>query len=260
MNIERLKKRKKEMGLTNKQLSEISGVSLGTINKIFSGATKAPQIDTLAALAAALGLEPYSQSPEASALLRETAALYTLEKKQGTYTMEDYYALPDDARAELIDGVLIFMDAPTVTHQSVIGDLYYFIRHYIKTKKGPCKVLLSPLEVRLNEDDRTILQPDLVILCDPKKNDGRRINGAPDFIAEVVSSSSRKRDYLIKLNKYWTAGVKEYWIIDPKKQTVTVYRFQGSEDDFQLNTYTFQDTIPLGLYEDCAIDFKEFEL
>lgn len=264
MDIETLKNKKKELGLTNQQLSAISGVPLGTINKIFSGATKAPQMDTLDALVSALGLDFYQYHPSSHAdMICENATNYNYKtgKKNGAYTLADYYALPDDVRAELIDGYLIIIDAPTVTHQSIIGELYYYIRHYIKTKKGSCKVILSPVDVRLDNDDKTMLEPDLIVICESEKSDGKRINGAPDFVAEVVSPSSRKRDYLVKLNKYWTAGVREYWIIDPEKETVTTYLFQGSEDTFAVNTYTFRDKIPVGIYYgDLVIDFQAFDL
>lgn len=293
MNIETLKKRKKELGLTNQQLSQISGVSLGTINKIFSGATKSPQFDTMNALISALGLDIYQYRPDShmdkfcssespatpdsgsrslhdgvcesrttyySDELHDPAIAYKTKKQNGTYTLDDYYALPDDVRAELIDGYLIFMDAPTVHHQDIIGELFFHIRYYIKFKNGPCKVILSPVDVRLDNDDKTILEPDLVIICDPGKSDGRRINGAPDLVVEVVSPSSRKRDYLIKLNKYWAAGVREYWIIDPEQEKISVYLFADAEEAFSMKTYSFHDKVPVGLYEDLVIDFNEFDL
>lgn len=104
------------------------------------------------------------------------------------------------------------------------------------------------------------MEPDLVIICDPGKSDGRRINGAPDLVVEVVSPSSRKRDYLIKLNKYWAAGVREYWIIDPEQEKISVYLFADAEEAFSMKTYSFHDKVPVGLYEDLVIDFNEFDL
>lgn len=148
----------------------------------------------------------------------------------------------------------------TVHHQDIIGELFFHIRYYIKFKNGPCKVILSPVDVRLDNDDKTILEPDLVIICDPGKSDGRRINGAPDLVVEVVSPSSRKRDYLIKLNKYWAAGVREYWIIDPEQEKISVYLFADAEEAFSMKTYSFHDKVPVGLYEDLVIDFNEFDL
>lgn len=187
----------------------------------------------------------------------EAAVAYNTSKKDGEYTLEDYYALPDDVRAELIDGHLIYMDAPTTRHQRVIAELYFQIASYIRSRKGPCKALFSPLDVCLDNDDRTMLQPDLIILCDETKDDGKRINGAPDFVAEVVSPSSVKNDYLVKLNKYWNAKVREYWVIDPKKQTVSTYYFEA-DGDVNVTHYTFAEQVPVRIFEDLVIDFTEF--
>lgn len=258
ISIEKLKEKKKELALTNQQLANISGVSLGTINKIFSGATKSPQLSTLKALIRALDLD--SESDYQPDILREPSFSYQVQKNTGTYTSKDYDNLPDDVRAELIDGHLIFMESPTIQHQEILGELFFSIRSYIKHRSGLCKILLSPIDVYLDEDDKTILQPDLVILCDPGKNNGKQIKGAPDFVAEVVSPSSRRRDYLTKLNKYWTAGVREYWIIDPEQTKVSVYCFSTTDENFSVKTYSFQDKIPIGIYGDLIIDFSEFEL
>lgn len=187
----------------------------------------------------------------------EAAAAYNIGQKDGEYTLKDYYALPDDIRAELIDGHFIYMDAPTTRHQGVIAELYFQISSYIRARKGPCKALFSPLDVRLDNDDKTMLQPDLIILCDEAKDDGKQINGAPDFVAEVVSPSSVKKDYLIKLNKYWNANVREYWIIDPKKQTVSTYYFDA-DGDVNVTHYTFGEQVPVRIFEDLMIDFTEF--
>lgn len=191
----------------------------------------------------------------------EPSVAYNLDNRpNGTYTTEDLPLIPDDVRVELIDGYLFVMEAPTVRHQDVIGELYFSIRSYIKKKKGPCKVILSPVDVRLNKDNRTMVQPDLIVICDPKQNTGKNIYGAPDFVVEVLSPYTSRKDHILKLNKYWKAGVKEYWIIDPKKELVSVYQFIDKDIDYVLNTYTFKDKIPVGIYEDLYIDFSEFDL
>ncbi|KMZ53322.1 Uma2 family endonuclease [Dorea sp. D27] len=261
MEIRLLRERKKELGLTNEQLARMSGVSLGTVNKIFSGATRSPQNDTMNALSAALGLDFDRYRPSARAdMICEPVPAYDALKRNGTYTEEDYYNLPDDVRAELLDGYLIFMEAPTVRHQEIVGELYYYIRHHIKGRGGPCKVLLAPVDVRIDNDDGTMLQPDLVVVCDRDKSDGRRINGAPDLVAEVVSPGSRKRDYLVKLNKYWTSGVREYWVVDPDNESVTVYEFGDREENFHIQTYSFRDNVPVGIFDGLSIDFSVFDV
>ena len=264
MDVDLLKRRKLELGLTNQQLSSLSGVSLGTINKIFSGATQSPRLETVEALSSALGLDffQYRQKPLISRVCEALPAYkHNIEEKEnGSYTVEDIQALPENVRAELIDGFLIFNETPTVTHQGIVSELCYYLKDYIKKKKGPCKVYVSPIGVRLDKDDKTFLEPDLIVLCDSSKSDGHHITGAPDLVVEVVSPSSRSRDYLVKLNKYYYAGVREYWVIDEKRRTVSVYRFEKSEDNFDLITYTFDAQIPVGIFEDLVIDFKELDI
>ena len=260
MNIDLLKKRKQELGLTNQQLSALSGISLNTINKIFNGTTKSPRLDTLTTLASVLGLNPYHYEPDSQPfLLSDNVVAYGTMIDFGPYTIDDYLSTPEDELVELIDGYLIHVGTPSIYHQDIVGEVYYYIKDYLKKKKGPCKVLVAPASVRLENDDRTVLLPDLFILCDPKKSDGTMINGAPDFVAEVLSPSSHKRDCIVKLNKYWKAGVREYWIINPEKKIVTVYLFQGPDKEFDVKIYNFTDKIPVNIFSDLSIDFNEFD-
>lgn len=264
MDVDLLKRRKLELGFTNQQLSTMSGVSLGTINKIFSGATRSPRLETVEALSSALGLDFFKYHPEPIiSRVCEPVPAYKLnipEKENGTYTVDDLLSLPDDVHAELIDGFIIINETPTVTHQGILTELSYYLTDYIKKKKGTCKVYQSPIGVRLDKDNKTLLQPDLIVLCDSSKSDGHHINGAPDLVVEVVSPSSRSRDYMVKLNKYYYAGVHEYWIIDPKRKTITVYHFGKTEENFDLVTYTFDAQIPVGIFNDLVIDFRSLDI
>ena len=264
MNVDLLKQRKLELGLTNQEVSSLSGVSLGTINKIFSGATQSPRLETVEALSSALGLDffKYRPQPIVSRMCDSIPAykLNTDKKENGTYTVEDWCAIPEDVRAELIDGFLIYNEVPTITHQAILGEIVYYITKYTKEKKCSCKVYFSPIGVCLDKDNQTMLEPDLIVLCDPSKSDGRHIHGAPDFVLEVVSPSSRSRDYLVKLNKYYYAGVREYWIVDPKHQNVSVYLFHDTDEEFDHITYSFEDKIPVGIFGDLIIDFKELDI
>ena len=174
---------------------------------------------------------------------------------QGHYTLEDYYALPDDIRAELIDGVLFIMNAPTIRHQNIGGFVYTQFFNYIRKKKGACLPFISPVDVQLDCDNRTMVQPDVAILCDRSKCIDRCIYGAPDFIMEVISKSTRKKDMAIKLNKYQNAGVKEYWIVDPYKEIILVYTF---EKEHLYTIYSFDSKIPIDIWNgELEIDFKE---
>lgn len=120
-NIAKLKKRKRELGWTNKRLAKESGVPVGTLNKIFNGSTRYPRDETVDALSQAMGLDYYEiQTSEAdSAVIRETG-IYKTVKKEGRVTLDTYYSLPDEFRAELIDGKLYYVSAPSLRHQSIV--------------------------------------------------------------------------------------------------------------------------------------------
>ena len=170
--------------------------------------------------------------------------------KSNTYTIDDIYALPEGQRAELIDGQIYDMAPPSPMHQELVMELSATLRDYIKKNGGPCKVYPAPFAVFLNEDDRNYVEPDISVICDPSKVDNRGYQGAPDFIIEIVSPSSQRMDYLTKLFKYRTAGVREYWIVNPLQRTVQVYSFEGTEDSTQ---YSFDDEITVTIYGDLQI-------
>lgn len=170
--------------------------------------------------------------------------------KSNNYTIEDIYALPNGQRAELIDGQIYDMAPPSYLHQKLVMELSATIRDYIKSHGGPCEVLPAPFAVFLNQDDHNYVEPDISVICDQNRIDDRGCNGAPDFIIEIVSPSSQRMDYLTKLFKYRTAGVREYWIVNPMKETVQTYLFDDIED---FNQYSFDDEIPVGIYDDLKI-------
>ena len=117
-----------------------------------------------------------------------------------------------------------------------------------------CDILTSPLDVQLDCDERTMVQPDIVILCNQKKNTDRCVYGAPDFVLEVLSPSTRRKDLILKLNKYLNAGCREYWIVDPADYTITVYDFEHQR--YPLH-YTFDDEIPVNISGgECKICLK----
>lgn len=176
---------------------------------------------------------------------------------KGKHTIDEIYALPDGERAELIDGEIYMMATPTMVHQLLLGELHLLIGNYIKRNKGACKVILSPFAVLLHNDDSTYLEPDVVVICDKGKLDNKGCHGAPDWVIEIVSPSSKKLDYVLKLTEYQRAGVREYWIVDPLKKIVMVYSF---EKDGAPVIYHFTDKVPVGIYEDFSIDFAEIDL
>ena len=163
-------------------------------------------------------------------------------------TVRDIEALPAGKRAELIDGQMYMMASPERPHQQILGRLYRIIADYIDEKGGDCEVNLAPLAVYINDDEHNYVEPDIFVVCDKDKLDRKGCHGAPDWVIEIVSPASEKMDRRIKLLKYRTAGVREYWIVDPLKETVTVYDFEkGLEKE-----YAFHEHIVVGIYEDFA--------
>ena len=173
------------------------------------------------------------------------------------YTIEDIYSLSEGTRAELIDGHIYYMAPPSYKHQKLVMELSAIIRNYIKQHKGTCEVLPAPFAVYLDEINNTYVEPDISVICDPNKLDDKGCKGAPDWIIEIVSPASRKMDYLLKLFKYRSAGVREYWIVDIAKNRITVYNFNH---DYSIEEYSFTDTVKAGIYEDLSIDFSEINI
>ncbi|MBQ8232482.1 MAG: Uma2 family endonuclease [Lachnospiraceae bacterium] len=247
MTIQEMRERKKELGYSYAQIAELSGVPVGTVQKVLGGITTSPRYDTLMALEKVL-------SPKKVHMVSDTAVRYQA-KRQGDYTLEDYYQLPEDKRAELIDGWIYDMSAPTSAHQLIVNFISAKLFQYVTSHNGNCIPITSPIDVQLDCDDRTMIQPDIVVVCDRDKIINRCIYGAPDLIIEVLSPATRKRDTVIKLSKYLHAGVREYWIIDPDKKIILVYDF---EHNSYPTIYGFNNTIPVSIWDGkFEIDFNE---
>jgi len=257
-NIDKLKARKKELGLTNQQLSKESGVPVGTVNKIFSGATRYPRQETMDAIVKAMKLDYYKIEDYGAGvhIIRE-ASNYRVAREETRATLKDYYELPPDTRAELIDGEIIYMSAPSANHQLLIGELGAIIRNYLGDSNSRCRFFPAPFDVQLDMDEFTMLQPDLMIICDANKyENGAHCYGAPDFVIEITSKSDPRHDYFLKLQKYQNAGVKEYWIVDPIRRRVSVFVF---DIDTLPTIYTFEDKIQSSTFAGLEVDFDRIE-
>lgn len=174
-------------------------------------------------------------------------------KQEEVYTIKDIYALPDGERAELIDGKIYYMAPPSRSHQKISWKLHQAIANYIDSKNGECEVYAAPFAVFLNEDDINYVEPDISVICDPSKLDEEGCHGAPDWIIEIVSPSSKPRDYMTKLFKYRTASVREYWIVDPMKQMISVYAFENDT----VEQYHFGEDVPVGIYDGFTIKVEQ---
>lgn len=171
-------------------------------------------------------------------------------RQEEFYTIEDIYALPDGERAELIDGQLYNMAPPGTKHQRIVSRLHRDIANYIDSHDGECEVFPAPFAVFLNQGNyRNYVEPDLSVICDPDKLDDKGCHGAPDWVIEIVSPSSKSMDYYKKLFLYRTAGVREYWVVDPDRTVVTVYNFERDS----MVEYHFGEDVPAGIYKDFVI-------
>ena len=167
-----------------------------------------------------------------------------------TYTINDVYNLPDGQRAELIDGKVYYMAPATRNHQRIVGELFATIREHIRRNNFKGEVDITPFGVFIDADDKSYVEPDICIICDENKLDERGCNGAPDWIIEIVSPSSKAMDYFTKLMKYQAAGVREYWIADPAKQQIMVYQFG---EKVMVEQYSFDEDVPVGIYKGFSI-------
>lgn len=197
----------------------------------------------------------YGDNKERKDLVCEPQPAYMLSKQQGEYTIGDYFALSKEDRKELIDGVFYDMASPTHIHQHLCAQIYVKLDEFVLKNNGTCMAMVSPLDIQLDCDDKTMLQPDVLVICDRDKFKYGRVYGAPDFIVEVLSPSTSKKDMYIKFYKYLNAGVREYWIVAPEKKRVYVYDMVR---ETPVEIYTFEDQVPVKIFNSkCMIDFNE---
>lgn len=149
------------------------------------------------------------------------------------HTYGEYLTWPEDHRYELIEGVAYAMTpAPNRLHQRLLAEIFRQIAEALDGK--PCEVNISPFDVRLpeadeaDEDIATVVQPDILVVCDQTKLDERGCRGAPDWVIEILSPATAAHDQIKKLAIYEHHGVKEYWIVHPIDRVVTVYRLEGA--------------------------------
>ena len=179
-------------------------------------------------------------------------------KQQGMFTIDDYYALPDERRVELIDGVIYDMAAPSEKHQMILVELTVQLQNFIRKNNGKCRTFAAPFDVQLDKDNRTMVQPDVLVICDRSRTNSRGLFGAPDLSIEILSPSTARKDASLKLKKYMNAGVREYWIVDPDDMLVTVHMKKG--DKIETTLYSFDDQVPVGIWDNkCLIDFPDIK-
>ena len=195
--------------------------------------------------------------------VEEPSGTYYLRKSK-LYTYADYLTWMDDKRRELIDGVVYLMSAPTRFHASASAALQSIFYLFIKKRKGECKVYAAPFDVRLPKNGETadkeiytVVQPDICVVCDPRKLDDKGCIGAPDLIVEVQSPSTAKRDLNEKFFLYEKSGVKEYWVVYPGEKALSVFLLQENGKYSAGTTYEYDTKVPVSIFKGLKIDLKE---
>jgi Uma2 family endonuclease len=198
------------------------------------------------------------------------------------YTYADFLEWKESTLAELLDGEIVMMAPPATIHQLVSGEFFSQLKNFLKGKR--CKVFAAPFGVRLfprkDRSDNTVFLPDIVVVCDPEKLDDKGCNGAPDLVIEILSPSTAKYDWragceprrynkfplqrkslqldcedfhkITKFRKYQTAGVKEYWIVDPDLKNVQVCILENGR--YMVTMYDDTEKAPIGVLQGCEID------
>ena len=176
-----------------------------------------------------------------------------MEQKQEQYcTYEQWLDLDVEGRTELIDGQVYLMADPTSRHQEIQTALIVQLAVFLEGK--PCQVYASPFGVRLNQNEDTAFEPDIVVLCDHSKRRDRGCEGAPDMIIEILSPSTEKNDRVLKHEKYMKAAVREYWIVDPVNNQVTANRL--IDNKYNTTIYFEKDIAPVQVLHGCEVDLS----
>lgn len=264
MELEEMKRIKRQRGYTNEQICEGTELPLGTVRKIFSGETKHPRYETMQSLEKFFSdphaanypgpiYDFYPGQPPVLVKERNTTADY-IAYTGGTFNAGDLDRLRgDDGRGELIDGVIFNMASPSIAHQLIQTQLSTRLQSFVDNNSGDCLTLTCPLDVYIEKNETTILQPDVVVICDRGLFRDGKIWGAPDLVIEILSPSTKERDMGAKYLKYMGFGVREYWIVDPMKERIIVYDFAH---DHLISLYTFRDKVPVAIWDgDLEIDF-----
>ncbi|MCL2352589.1 MAG: Uma2 family endonuclease [Firmicutes bacterium] len=175
------------------------------------------------------------------------------EKLEQYYTFEDWMSWDESVRAEIIDGELVMMAPPIQKHQGALGELFGQLWQFLRGK--PCKVFPAPFGVRLLDGKDTVLEPDIIVVCDKSKLDGKVCNGAPDLVIEILSPSTARQDRVVKFRLYLQAGVPEYWIVDPDAGHLQACVLENGE--YVTRMYDENDAVPVRALEGCEISLRE---
>lgn len=258
MNIDDLKELKETEGMTSEQISELSGIPLEVVSKIFSGEIEDPKYMTLLAIEQVLVRKKkipfyYDETKGYPCLIREEATAYNFDARR--YNLGDLEKLCAGVLVEVIDGKFHVMSTPSRMHQFFVTKILVRMENHIQKNKGHCHVYPAPFGVRLFADDETWVIPDILVICRKDIMTDRGCDGAPDLVVEIVSPNNASHDYVTKLMKYQQAGVREYWIVDPINEKITLYDFQNPAENAE---YSYNDTIRSNVLDGFEIRIADF--
>ena len=208
----------------------------------------------------------YEPVQETQNVVEEPPIVYNVLNLDETkrYTYADYLTWLDEKRRELIDGFIYLMSAPVRIHALISANLSFLIKTFIKKKKGDCHIYYAPFDVRLPKNNETednkiydVVQPDICVVCDLSKLDDKGCLGAPDLIVEVLSPSTFQKDWNEKFYLYEEAGVREYWLVDPKAKTVHTFLLQPNGKYDAGTAYAYNQKAPVRIFEGLEIDLNE---
>ena len=211
------------------------------------------------------GKEYPEKKEEKSNIVEEPLVIYgTIDLDESKhYSYADYLTWFDDRRRQVINGIARLMFAPTTAHAQISHRIVMEMGNYIKKQKGKCQVISAPFDVRLpqngetaNDKINTVVQPDICVVCDLSKLDKRGCLGAPDLIVEIQSPSTARNDLIEKFSVYEAAGVREYWIVFPKK-TITVFLLQENGKYDKGTTYEFEGVVQSSILQGLDLDIEE---
>lgn len=247
MTIQEWKDQCSRMAFTAQEIADLSGIPVDTVRAVIWG-TQIPKF--------ALWERLDETFKKAGADMVRDALNYGYSNKRKDYDINDYLAIPDGIRVELIDGVIYDMATPSNIHQVLIVQIVSRLNAFIEKNNGNCVPFVAPSDVQLSkEDKKTIVQPDVFVVCDRDIAKKRFFESAPDLVIEVLSPSTKNLDSGKKLRKYKETGVREYWLVDPIQKRVTVHDFENTDIP---KTYGFDSKVPVGIFDSqCEMDFAE---
>jgi len=176
----------------------------------------------------------------------------SLMPQKEEYTYKEWLKMEENENLELIDGVIYLRGEPSRRHMDIVTALMVELGSFLKGKGGQCKLYTNPFMVKIN--NKTVVHPDVLVVCDKNKLTDKGCVGAPDLVIEILSLTNAGEDLFTKYNQYRLAGVKEYWIGDPIKNEVTVYILEDSK--YRGTWYSEKDIIPVTVMPGCEIDLS----